>query len=308
MNLLIPGRHHLLTQFQFSYIQNLVNAGLKGQKDVHGKEIESVDKIDAIIFAVTSANHSNTRRNPLAFYLRAIAIEAFGNELNVPVYVYGIDDVGDLPNFAAYTIKRIRHDSDMLFNCNPENTMVICSTPVLKMYQDLGFTILPAELYEMSSWKHHTSMPWDIVARIAGLSENWHQDSQVNKEMHNSSRSIWMKYRLGEKVQLLFRDDMISSDGDLTETRDYNVYVRQMDEIAELKYRDTAEFIKAGRIGDIGCAVGSWLKIACNDARFRESDMYGIEVSQDICMKSADNEKIMVNFKIRLFSSLRKMQ
>ena len=36
----------------------------------------------------------------------------------------------------------------------------------------------------------------------------------------------------GRKVQL-FGDAMISGDGDLTETRgDYNVYVRQMDDIA----------------------------------------------------------------------------
>jgi hypothetical protein len=97
---------------------------------------------------------------------------------------------------------------------------------------------------------------------------------------------------LGDKVQLLFRDHMISSDGDLTVTRDYNSYVRQMDEIAETKYKDTSPFIQPGRIGDIGCAVGSWIKQASKDDRFHESDLYGIEVSRhlyEICQQRKYN-------------------
>src|SRR5690349_761253 len=104
MYLLIPGRHQLLTTFQFEYIHRILQEGLYHQKDVNGHELQLDVGIDAILFAVTSANHSNTRRNPLPFYLRAISIEAFGNELDVPTYIYGIDDVGALPNFASYTL------------------------------------------------------------------------------------------------------------------------------------------------------------------------------------------------------------
>ena len=87
-------------------------------------------------------------------------------------------------------------------------------------------------------------------------------------------------------------DKMISDDGDITTTRDYNTYVRQMDEIALLKYQETAPFIHPGRIGDIGCAVGSWMKLACDDSHFRESDFYGIEAARhlyDICQQRKHN-------------------
>jgi hypothetical protein len=198
MYLLIPGRHQLLTQFQFRYLQHLIENGLQNEKDVFGKPTGSTEKIEAILFAVTSANHSNTRRNPLPFYLRAITIEAFGNALNVPVYIYGIDDVGQVSNFAGYTLKRIQHDSEGLFHCTPQNTMVICSTPVLNMYHQLGFTILPAELQDIN-WTYHTSMPWDVVERIAGCSE-WQTDAFVQQHMHTTAYNIWRKYRLGEKV------------------------------------------------------------------------------------------------------------
>lgn len=292
MYLLIPGRHALLTQFQFQYLNNIITNGLKNQKDVFGALIDTDKNIEAVIFAVTSSNHSNTRRNPLPFYLRAISIEALANQLNIPVYIYGIDDVGTLHDFAEYTVKRIKHESDGLFNCTPQNTLVVCSTPVLNMYHQMGFSILPAELKDINKWTYHTPMPWDLVEHIGRQTNGWQSSDYLLQYMHPASVAVWKKYKLAEKVQLLFKDAMISSDGDLTETRDYNVYVRQMDDIAELKYNDTANFIISGRIGDIGCAVGSWLKLAGKDARLRESDLYGIEVSRhlyEICRQRKEN-------------------
>src|SRR5579871_3574645 len=128
MYLLIPGRHHLLTQFQFNYISTLLAASLKDFTDVNGKALGIDEKISAVIFAVTSANHSNTRRNPLPFYIRAIALEEFGKSLSAPCFIYGIDDVGDVKNFSSYTIKRIKHDSEGMFDIKTENTLVLCST------------------------------------------------------------------------------------------------------------------------------------------------------------------------------------
>jgi len=275
MHLLIPGRHHLLTIFQNHYLLQTIKS----------------QKVDSIIFAVTSANHSNTRRNPLPFYLRALAIEEFGKALGVPCFIYGIDDVGQVKNFSSYTIKRIHHESEGLFDLEPANTLVVCSTPVLEMYEKEGFKILTAELEDRKTWKHHSVMPWDIVERIAA-SREWKSDKWIIANMHPASTDVWSRYRSGEKVQMLFRDKMISDDGDITTTRDYNTYVRQMDDIAALKYEETAPFIRAGRIGDIGCAVGSWIKLACNDIRWRESDFYGIEVARhlfDICQQRKHN-------------------
>ena len=291
MYLLIPGRHHLLTQFQFNYLAKLCSA--TKEKDVNGKEITITQPVEAIIFAITSANHSNTRRNPLPFYLRAIAIEAMSRELPVPIYIFGVNDVGNIPNFASYTIKCIQHESEGLLTCNPSNTIVICSTPVLELYEDLGFSILPAELAERKTWLHSSAMPWDIVEKIA-KSADFAYDKELKKLVHQSSFSVWHKYHLDKKVQMLFRDEMIGSDGDLTETRDYNIYVRQMDDIAELKFKDTIDYVQPGRIGDIGCAVGSWIKMACKENNLRESDFYGIEVSRhlyDICRQRKENKE-----------------
>lgn len=297
MYLLFPGRHQLLTNFQFQYLHDLVYSS-KTCCDLNGNPLPDKLTIDAIIFAVTSANHSNTRRNPVPFYLRALALQEFVRELPVPSFIYGIDDVGNLENFAAYTLKRVRHESEGLFDLAPSNTMVVCSTPVLTMYEKLGFQILPAELTDRNTWNHKCALPWDLVEGIAA-SQDWNSNEAIVRNIHPSSRELWEKYKLGEKVALLFKDRMISDDGDITTTRDYNIYVRQMDEIAELKFTETQLYIKPGRIGDIGCAVGSWIKLACKDDRLRESDFYGIEVARhlfDICTQRKHNGEFVNPF------------
>lgn len=289
MNLLFPGRHQLLTNFQFDYLKNLVSRDTNSITDINGNMVPLTEPIGAVIFAVTSANHHNTRRNPLPFYLRSMAIQDFVRALNIPSYIYGIDDVGSLENFATYTLKRIHHESEGLFDLSPGNTLVICSTPVLKMYENLGYKILPAELTDRNTWQHSQLLPWDIVEAIATRDIN---NAEVKSTMHASSYELWKKYKLDTRVQLLFRDRMIGEDGDITSTRDYNTYVRQMDEIAELKYQEVIPYVRPGRVGDIGCAVGSWIKLACRDAKLRESDFYGVEVARhlfDICEQRKHN-------------------
>ncbi|MEI8012513.1 MAG: transferase, partial [Candidatus Omnitrophota bacterium] len=290
MYILFPGRHHLLTSFQFDYLKQVIAVQFEGAVDVDGKPFQKME-VSGLIFAVTSANHSNTRRNPLPFYLRAMGLQVFSAGLGVPSYIYGVDDVGHLDNFARYTIKKIRHESDECFDLSPKNAVVLCSTPVLEMYARLGFRILPAELGDRATYKMKTENPWDLVERIA-RSADWEKDQVLAAKIHPASASIWQEYRLGQKAKMLFSDRMIGDDGDITSTRDYNSYVRQMDEIAGLKYEDTASFIQSGRVGDIGCSAGSWIKLACQDVRFRESDFYGIEVARhlyDLCLQRKHN-------------------
>ena len=293
MNLLFPGRHHLLTRFQFDYLLRVIKIGLEHEPDVNERPLEIAEPVDNIVFAVTSANHSNTRRNPVPFYLRAMQILDFGQELGIPVFVYGIDDVGQLEDFAGYTLKKIRHESEGLLVLDPANTVVVCSSPVLKMYEKLGFRILPMELKDRQTGLLATLSPWDLVEKIALTEEGLEKEnSNLYELVHEASSLVWTQYRLDQKAKLLFSDDMIGADGDLTATRDYTSYVRQMDEIALLKFQETAPYLKPGRIGDIGCAVGTWIKLAARDQRFRESDFYGIEVAQHlyrICLQRKEN-------------------
>jgi len=291
MYLIIPGRHHLLTQFQFKYLYALIQSELSEVKNVKDDRIEETQSIKGIIFAVTSSNHYGTKRNPIPFYLRAMIVQEFSKELGVPVYVFGIDDVGYLENFASYTLKQVAHQSEYSLQLTPENTYVVCSSPVMNMYEKLGFTILPAELEDRKKQIFKAKHPWQLLEQIAET-ERWEYDVEIIESLHPSSYKIWKTYNLGGLVKSILNDPIIGDDGDLTESRDYNTYVRQMDEIAELKYQETTPHINPGLIGDIGCAVGSWIKCASEEAKLSESDFYGIEVARqlfNICTQRKEN-------------------
>ena len=104
--ILVPGRHHILTNFQWNYLDGIIKNGLNDELDVNREPISLDDKVDNIIYAVTSANHSNTRRNPIPWHRREAAIQDFSRDLNVDSYVYPIDDIWYNPNYADYLIKK----------------------------------------------------------------------------------------------------------------------------------------------------------------------------------------------------------
>ncbi|MFV2012155.1 MULTISPECIES: hypothetical protein [unclassified Micromonospora] len=55
--LLFPGRHHVLTRFQADYLSRLAV-----------REAAASDGPCTLVWAVTSANHGNTRRNPVPYH------------------------------------------------------------------------------------------------------------------------------------------------------------------------------------------------------------------------------------------------
>ena len=58
---LLPGRHHLLTRAQAGYLRHV----LAGRATADDGGPVDVDPSARVVWAVTSANHQNTRRNPV---------------------------------------------------------------------------------------------------------------------------------------------------------------------------------------------------------------------------------------------------
>src|SRR5262245_55265765 len=146
MHLLFPGRHHLLTNHQLEFLTLLTQGDGRRLRDRHGRPLSLASPIDAIVWAVTSANHSGTRRNPLPAHRREAAIEDFARGLDVPSFVYHVDDVGTSDRFADYVLKKIDVDSQGRSRLTPEDTLVATSTPeVAEQFEHLGFPVIPVE-------------------------------------------------------------------------------------------------------------------------------------------------------------------
>lgn len=284
--LLFPGRHHLLTQFQLEYLTLVTQRDIAALRDVYNQPLRHTGRIDAILWAITSANHHNTRRNPLPGHRREAAIEEFADWLDVDSFVYHIDDLGATPRFAEYVLKKIEVDSRGRFQPTPRNTIVGCSTPsVIELYDRLGFQVLPFELADLVSATFSAETPWELLEQLvrAGLEgRDWRTEPTFLAKVARATRRLYTKYRLGDDIIDLFRHPLLTEDGDLTATRDYNTYTRSFDSGAARKYELIKDLVRPGRIVDIGCCTGSLLAALTRDSRLRESDFYGIEIARHL--------------------------
>lgn len=277
-NILIPGRHHLLTEFQHQELARILSD--EKVTDINGQALEIAER-SSLVWAVTSANHCNTRRNPLPSNRREQAIEVFSEDLPAESFSFAINDVGYSERFADFVIKEIEVASRGLFRLMSKNTAVFCSTPtVIDMYQKLGYQILPAELVSLEPENYSHRRPWDLVLAMVKAGEHWRDDPTFKAEVHHASQHMLNKYRLGDVIVEVHNDPLLGDEGDITETRNYEKYRESFEAGAQRKYDLIKPFIHNGRIVDIGCATGAILKLISDDPNLAEADLYGIEASR----------------------------
>lgn len=286
MYLLFPGRHHLLTNFQLEYLTRVTSGDPRQLRDIAGEPFTADQRIDTILWAITSANHAHTRRNPLPAHRREVAIEDFAEQLDARSYVFLIDDLGSTPRFAEYLIKKIDVDSQGRFRLTPANTVIGCSTPeVIAMYERLGFRILPVELVNRSPLQLLDMTPWQLLDHLVEVGRrggDWQTDELYLTKVARATRRLYQKYHYGDLIVALHQSPLLTDDGDLTDTRDYNTYVRAFDAGAQRKYELIKDHVVPGRIVDIGCCTGALLRELSYDDRLRESDFFGVEVARPL--------------------------
>ena len=270
--LLFPGRHHLVTNFQMKYL----------------KELAAKYDGAVIVWAVTSADHTGTQRNPIAGARRLGMIEAVAAAETLPSEVYLIANKRPNPQFAHYLIEDIRTQTSGRVDMVPDNTVVVCSTPgVIDDYQSLGFKVETAELDTPEL------RPWDVVQRIITAGSEWQDDKEVRLLMHPAAFAYYTRYGLASLIQSIYADPLVSSDdGDITVTRDYATYRAAFEDNAWRKVQDFAIYVQPGRILDVGCATGQTIKLLGEQSELFESDFYGVEVARplyEICQQRKTN-------------------
>jgi len=290
---LLPGRHHLLTRFQMQELQRIIDGEAL---DLHGRALDS-DRV-VVIVAITSANHSNTRRNPVPVELRAAQAHMAAADAGIDCITVAVADVGATERFAEHVTgavaaeEAVCDDQGHPLHLHPGNCVVACSTPsVARQFAALGHAIFPMEHHASplegpavgdDMWT--TLRPWQIVEAIAagdGDRGGFGLDATAFVEhAHPASQRIWRQHRLDLRVQALFADPVVGADSDLTMGRDYATYMSSFDRGAERKWELLAPHVEPGRIVDIGCATGAMLALAGEDRRLGESDLIGIELSR----------------------------
>lgn len=252
---LFPGRHHLLTRFQADHLCGLARDGA------------------TIVWAVTSANHDNTKRNPVPYHRREAAIERLSVLTGLRSLVVPIFDAAPTDAFAEVTLKTVAVAGGL--DLTPADTLVACSTPqVARLYEALGFPIDRVEADP--SLPTAPERPWDVLLRLAAGDDTWRTLA------HPATVDVYERYHLIDTVRSVMNDPLVGEEGGLTATRDYRTYVEAFNEAAARKWAAVRRHVRPGRILDIGCGAGSVLELADREPGLRESDLIGVEIARHL--------------------------
>ncbi|WP_459643949.1 methyltransferase domain-containing protein [Kineococcus sp. NUM-3379] len=266
-HVLFPGRHHLVTRFQTAYLHALLAGELA---DSSGAPVGCAPDAD-VVWAVTSATHSGTRRNPVPAHRREAMIERVSAVEGLPSLVAPVADVPPSPRFARTVLASVELSTGV--TATPGETVVACSTPqVAAMYADLGFRVVPVE----DAHEDAPARPWDVLELLAAGDRSWRDLA------HPEAVRFYERYRLDAQIALIHADPTVSTEGDLTTTRDYRSYTAAFDDASDRKWQLLAPFVEPGRVVDLGCAAGGLLERAARDPRLAESDLYGVDVSRHL--------------------------
>ncbi len=251
------------------------------------------EPIDQIVFALTSANQQNSRYNPIPFYVRALGVDRFAQSLEAAFdcryRMIGIPHYPPTPRFAEFTLKEIEQQTEGNLRLTPENCVVLCSTTaVIDLYQELGFTILPAELGEQEP----TATPIEVLQKMVGAGEDWQTNPELRAELSSATYDLWQDFPdITRRILRLWRDPLLNAAGSLTEERNYASYAYGMSNplIINLKYQDLKEAIVPGKIVDEGCADGALLAVIARD--FPDSDLIGIDIAAEFIARCRERQR-----------------
>lgn len=280
--LLIPGRHLINTEFQDRYFPEILQKTVEALALDGTCRVPADQKIDEIVFAITSANQAYSRYNPVPFYARAIALDRFAQTLkaqfDVRYRLVQIPHMQPSPRFAETLLKEIQEGTYDHLKLTPENTILLCSTSaVMKLYRDLGFAILPAE-YDLEKQAYKEKAPIDVLRDLFDTPGDWHGKSGLSR----TTQTVWEDFPdIPFDIARIWRDPLLTESGSLTETRNYSTYASGMNHSAlmKVKYQDIREAVVPGRIVDEGCADGALIVELSKD--FPDSDLIGIEITSE---------------------------
>ena len=238
---LFPGRHHLVTRFQVDYLTRLLSGS---ETDAAGDVLTFVPGAQ-VLWALTSATHSGTRRNPVPAHRREALIEGVALAASLPSLVVPVADVPRSDGFAHTVLAAV--EASLGIRLTPASTVVACSTPeVAALYAAAGFRLAPVE----QGADPQPARPWDVLEMLAADDPAWRGLA------HPQAVDYIDRYALAAAIRLIHQDPTVSAEGDLTDTRDYASYAADFDGASDRKWAQVAPYVQPGRVVDLGCAAG----------------------------------------------------
>lgn len=285
--LLLPGRQIVNTRYQDEYLERTLGRDLSGLPEMLGKA--PAGKVTTLVFAVTSANRSDSRYNPLPFEIRSILVYEFARRLKadfgVSFHIVGVPHTPPSVDFPSRVLKEMAAQTEGRLTLTPAETVVFTSTPpLIDAWRMLGFAVLPGE-YDPIAKRLTEPVPAQIVTLVGeGLLPL--EEIPLSK----ATRAVFRDFPDAvAQIRRLYHDPILTEQGDLTETRNYRTYTQAMTDAIDLKYAEVRPFLHGGRIVDEGCADGALLERVARD--FPDSDLVGVDLSAEMLARGREAQR-----------------
>jgi len=285
--LLLPGRQIVNTQYQERYIGSILGIDVGALPEMMGDAPRG--PITDIVFGITSSNKSNSRYNPLPLEVRSILVYEFCRRLRerheFAFHIVGVPHYPPTPHFLEIVLKEIAEQTQDRLTLTPHNTVLFTSTPpIINTARSLGFAVLPGE-YDAAANAYTDPTP-NVVVRELGEMDRPLEDLALSESARDVFRIFPEAVR---QIRTLFNDPILTDQGDLTETRNYQTYARAMSDVIDLKYDEVKDFLLPGKIVDEGCADGVLIERIAVD--FPDSDMIGIDLSAEMLARANEAKR-----------------
>jgi SAM-dependent methyltransferase len=249
-NLLLPGRWHAVTREQEAALRRAVEQAGPGR----------------LVFVITSADQSHTRRHPLTAAERAEVVRSLAETLGRPYEIHTTTDVRDSAVWVDHIREAVRADSGGTTRLEPDDTVVISSNPdVLGRFAAAGFRMVCPTF--------QGALPADIFGAIAAGTD-W------TRLASDGTVRVYQAHGLARRVRELFADVLLTDDGELSTGRDFRVYAAGMDASMAVKITDLCPHVLPGLIVDKGCGTGTLL-VHLSEL-FPTSQIVGMDLSREL--------------------------
>ena len=285
--LLLPGRQIVNTRYQDEYLDRVLGLDLAALPELLGDAPSG--KATTLVFAVTSANRSDSRYNPLPFEIRAILVYEFARRLKadfgVNFHIVGVPHAPPSDDFPNRVLKELAAQTEGRLTLTPADTVVFTSTPpLINAWRALGFAVLPGE-YDPAAKRLTALVPTQVVTQV-GEGQTPLEELALSK----ATRAVFRDFPDAvAQIRRLYHDPILTEQGDLTETRNYHTYTQAMTDAIDLKYAEVRPFLHGGKIVDEGCADGALLERVARD--FPDSDLVGVDLSAEMLARGREAQR-----------------
>ncbi len=254
MNALLLGRFHAVTKAQDEWLQRLARA-----------------PIERVICVLTSANHAGTRRNPLDVATRERLVRPALERVGLPYELVRVDDVPESDAWVSHVVSAVKAQTSL--EVSPSTTQVYSANrDVAQLFGREGFEVVADAVRGLT--------PHELVQRVVD-DRPWADEASVE------TRAWYSQPHVAQAVRDLFRQRLLTDDGELGHLRDFASYGAQMDASLKEKLDALVKWVKPGCLVDKGCGTGKLLVALAR--LFPDSRLVGVDLSREFLRVCDEN-------------------